>query len=270
MRLKSGGKSRYLLSGLLRCGVCGAHYILSNAAGYSCSGYLGGDCTNGTRVRRDRVEQAILDPIRDGLLSPERMARMAKEVQRLHAASVKDAAVRADEAPAELVALDTRIARLRERLSSGDPDMESDEIQVAIDRAEAKRRELESTLQPAAKLSAKIISALPKAAEAYRRKIASGLDNDPTAAMEARLILRKLMPNNIRFMPEPDGGLFAEYELSPGAMLKGVGTDGSGGALWHFAANFQPRGVVPRCGLTIYQVAELLRAHPRAIEALIG
>ena len=45
--------------------------------------------------------------------------------------------------------------------------MEPDEIQVAIDRAEAKRRELETTLQSAAKLSAKIVSALPKAADLY-------------------------------------------------------------------------------------------------------
>src|SRR5688572_4795011 len=145
---------------------------MSNALGYSCSGYLGGDCTNGARVRRDRVEQEILAPIRDGLLDPERVARMAREIQRVHAAGVKDAAARADSAPTELVALDTRIARLRERLADGDPDMEPDEIQVAIDRAETKRRELESTLQPAAKLSAKILSALPKAAELYRRKIA--------------------------------------------------------------------------------------------------
>ena len=148
VRLKSGGKPKYLLSGQLRCGVCGAHYILSNAHGYSCSGYLGGDCTNGTRVRRDRVEEAILAPLRDELLAPDRMARMAKELQQSHAASVKGAAARADSAPAELLALDTRIARLRERLADGDPDIEPDEIQVAIDRAEAKRRELETTLQP--------------------------------------------------------------------------------------------------------------------------
>ena len=58
-------------------GVCGAHYILSNANGYSCSGYLGGDCTNGKRIRHDRVEQAILDPIRQELL--RRIRRLAQE-----------------------------------------------------------------------------------------------------------------------------------------------------------------------------------------------
>jgi len=37
---------------------------------------------------------------------------------------------------------DARIARLRERLKAGDPDLTHDELQVGIDRAEAKRREL--------------------------------------------------------------------------------------------------------------------------------
>ena len=39
------------------------------------------------------------------------------------------------EVPAELQVLGERITRLRERLSAGDPDMEADEIQAAIDRA---------------------------------------------------------------------------------------------------------------------------------------
>jgi len=34
---------------------------------------------------------------------------------------------------------------------------------------------------------------LPKAADAYRRQIAQGLDNDPRAAGKARAMLRKLL-----------------------------------------------------------------------------
>jgi hypothetical protein len=40
-------------------------------------------------------------------------------------------------APVELVELNARLSRLRERLVNGDPDMALDEIQAAIDRAEA-------------------------------------------------------------------------------------------------------------------------------------
>ena len=228
-RLKSGGKPRYLLSGLLHCGVCGAHYILGNRSSYACSGYMGGHCSNSTRVRRDRVEEVILDPIRKELLSPERVERMAREMQKLHAENVRAATGRANAAPQELQTLSERIDRLRERLATGDPDMEPDEIQAAIDRAEQKRSILLES-QPAAKRTARLFAALPGAAESYRRQIALGLDNDQRAALKARVILRKLL-GNIRFMPDEDGGLWAEYEIEPGALLRGVGTDGSGGPL---------------------------------------
>jgi hypothetical protein len=63
---------------------------------------------------------------------------------------------------------------------------------------------------PAARQSAKILAALPKAAELDRRQIAQGLDNDPRAALKARVILWKLFAGNVRFMPDADGGLWAE------------------------------------------------------------
>ena len=63
-RLKAGGKPKYLLSGLLRCDVCDAHYTITNATSYGCSGYHDGRaCGNSILVRRDRVENILLGPI---------------------------------------------------------------------------------------------------------------------------------------------------------------------------------------------------------------
>ena len=70
---------------------------------------------------------------------------------------------RSAEAPLELQQLDARLARLRERVRQGDPDMEPDELRAAIDKAEAKRREL-MDLSSETKDSAKVMSMLPKAA----------------------------------------------------------------------------------------------------------
>jgi len=81
-RYRAGGKPKYLLSGLLRCGVCDAHYTITDAVSYGCSSYHDGHaCSNSIRVRRDRVEEALLGPIRNDLLAPERVAQMAKEMQ---------------------------------------------------------------------------------------------------------------------------------------------------------------------------------------------
>ena len=81
---------------------------------------------------------------------------------------------RADAAPKELQDLDAKLTRLRERARSGDPDLTADELQAAIERAEGKRAELLAA-QPGARRSAKVLSMLPRAAEAYRRQIEQGL-----------------------------------------------------------------------------------------------
>ncbi len=59
-RLKSGGRSKYLLSGLLICSVCTAHYVIADARSYACSGHWnGGACSNHIRVRRDAIERSF-------------------------------------------------------------------------------------------------------------------------------------------------------------------------------------------------------------------
>jgi hypothetical protein len=226
-------KPKYLLSGLLRCALCGAHYIIANRHEYECSSHKGGKaCTNDIRVRRDALEESILGPVRRELLSPERVARMAKEVQQQYLERVRAVQARAAEAPKEIQDITARIIRLRERLKTGDPDMAPDEIQAAIDRAEEKRRELESQ-QPEAKASAKVLTVLPKAAETYRRLVAQGLDGDERAALKARVFLRELL-GRINLKPEGEGELWAEYGVAPAALLKVVGFDGSGGRICPF------------------------------------
>ena len=102
-RLQAVGKLKYLLSGLLRCSVCDAHYTITNATSYACSGYHDGRaCSNSILVRRDRLENILLGPIRDDLLKPDRVARMAKEMQGYFSERVQAFRARATEAPREL------------------------------------------------------------------------------------------------------------------------------------------------------------------------
>jgi len=73
-----------------------------------------------------------------------------------------------------------------------------------------------------------VLTALPKAAEMFRRQIAKGLDGDPRAVLKARVFLRELL-GRINLKPEGEGELWAEYGAEPTALLKVVGFDGSGG-----------------------------------------
>ena len=106
--------------------------------------------------------------------------------------------------------------------------MTADEIQAAIARAEEKRQELLAQ-QPAAKQSARMFSMLPKAADLYCRQIALGLDGDPRAALKARVFLREWFGGKIRLEPLPDGGLMAHWNENSVALLRALGSCGSGG-----------------------------------------
>jgi hypothetical protein len=155
---------------------------------------------------------------------------MAVEIQRVYNERMAARQKRTEEAPKELQEIEARIARLRERLQRGDPDMAADEIQAAIERAESKRDELASA-QPEAKQQAKILTLLPKAAELYRRQIVDGLNGNARAALKARALLRDLFGGKIRMVPGQDGSLWAEYALHSRALLKSADGYGSGGVL---------------------------------------
>jgi hypothetical protein len=81
-------------------------------------------------------------------------------------------------APRELEELAALIERLRERLRKGDPDMPSDDILAAIERAESKRRELSQQAVMSVPAT-KILTMLPRAAALFREQIMLGLDGDP-------------------------------------------------------------------------------------------
>ena len=98
--------------------------------------------------------------------------------------------------------------------------MVADEIQVAIDRAEAKRRELQAQ-QPEAQQSAKVLSILSKAAAMYRRRVDQGLDGDAPAALKARVFLREFL-GRINLKREGNDELWAEYGVQPAALLRVV------------------------------------------------
>jgi len=80
--------------------------------------------------------------------------------------------------------------------------MTPDEIQAAIERAEAKARELQG-LGSAAMPAMEVFTMLPRAAEAYRRQITLGLEGEPRATLKVRSILRELFGGEIRRVPEP-------------------------------------------------------------------
>jgi hypothetical protein len=174
-------------------------------------------CSNKTRVRRDALERGIIEPIKKQLLDPERIQKMAAKLQKQFSDRRAELERRGGDAPRELAELDARPDRLRERLRKGDPDMEPDELQSAIDRVHAKRQQLAISLLPADG-AAKVLAMLPRAAEIYCKQITEGINDNPEATGRAREILRELI-GPVRIKTEGDE-VWGVFELRHNVLLK--------------------------------------------------
>ena len=125
-----GRPARHLLSGLLVCDCCGAHYTVRNAKAYTCSSSSNGRdvlCTQRTYLPRTEVETTLLQGIKAQLLAP----KVAKERERqIRLASRKPSG---PDPKVELAAIDKQIADLADTI-------------IAVGKSEvltAKLRELE-------------------------------------------------------------------------------------------------------------------------------
>jgi len=68
-KLGTANRPRYLFSGLTKCGVCGAGFIIGSANRLMCFGARDqGTCSNRLTIRRDEVEQRVLHALQEKLL----------------------------------------------------------------------------------------------------------------------------------------------------------------------------------------------------------
>jgi hypothetical protein len=137
-------RQKYMLSGLLRCGCCGGAYSMISASMRGCStARKKGTCDNRRNIRRDRLEERILDALRHHLMDPALFAEFCgeftKEVNRLRGSA--GAAIAA--ARAELKKIDRDLDTLVELILKGGP---ADRINAKMVRMEARQKELERDL----------------------------------------------------------------------------------------------------------------------------
>ena len=76
-------RPRHLLSGLLRCGVCGGAYTMRSSDRLGCVAHREkGTCANNHTVLLTDLETRVLGGLRDRMLSPEIFAEFAEEYRR--------------------------------------------------------------------------------------------------------------------------------------------------------------------------------------------
>ncbi len=196
-------RPRYLLSGLVRCGLCGGGYSMISQTLMGCSTARNkGTCSNRLNIRREALEATILTGLRSRLMEPDLVKVFAEafiaETNKLRAAQtrqVKDWENR-------LQQIERRIQKLVSAIAEGEPPQA---LLEELRRLEAEQGEFADRLESAPKDPQPLLH--PNMSEIYRRKVADlhRLLDDSDTQHEAMAAIRALI-DHITLTPE-DGKL---------------------------------------------------------------
>ena len=212
--LNGAHRQKYLLSGLLACGVCGGGFTIVNAHDYGCATHRAkGTCGNQHRIRREELERRVLDGLKHRLLAPELVEEFARafhdEVNRLAAEQAQGRA----EDEGRLEAVRRKIASMIRAIEDG---LYQPSMKARMAELEAEKAALEERLAAAPELPK--VRLHPNLAGMYREKVAA-LEQalaDPEIKAEAAEIVRSQI-ERITLTPNDEGGLAVAAVRRPGA-----------------------------------------------------
>ena len=193
-------RPRYLLSGLVRCGVCGGGYSVISKTLLGCSTARNkGTCNNRLNIRRSALEATILEALKSRLMEPDLVKVFAEafiaEVNELRAAQgqqLRDLESRDHQ-------IDRRIQKLVAAISEGAPPAA---LLEELRRLEAEQEEIRGRLETSPKDPPPLLH--PNMSEIYRRKVAElhQLLEDADSRDEATAAIRSLIDHVV---VTPDG-----------------------------------------------------------------
>ena len=217
-KIERGHRPRYLLSGLLTCGCCGAGYIMISDRRYGCSAARNwGTCSNKRTIARKDVETRVLNGLQSRLMHPELIREYITTWQQEMQKERQETLVARGEQERRLAKVLRDIENIITAITEG---MFHPSIKAKMDALEAERAELEAKL--AALPEPDPVAIHPGLSENYARKVtdlAAAL-NDPEARPEAAELLRGLI-ESVTPMPDPDApnGHLIELRGELGAIL---------------------------------------------------
>lgn len=207
----TGGRGpKYLFSGLLKCGVCGSNFVMSNSRSYGCASLKerGKDaCSNTALVRRDITESRLLEGIKRDLLSPEAVDLFKREIIRLQKESRQ--ASPASDIKKQITKLDREIDNIVDAIAQG---FASETLKTKLVCAEQQRTSLTAELRvqtrPAPDIS-DILAAVSEYKQIIERMEAE-VGNDVNQARES---IKELLGDKITLQPHADGHLQAHLGI---------------------------------------------------------
>lgn len=197
-RSERARRPAYLLSGLLRCGVCGGGFSKRSEMHYTCStAHDRGTCTNHLRIRRDILEASVLSGLKTHLMQQELVTEFVAEFHREIARITASADLGRMREKDELAHVNRDIRTIIDAIKSG---LRGSSLQEELLRLEARRDEL---VAAARETQPRLVRLHPNLANIYKDKVGrlhQELTREDVQA-EAAELLRSLI-RKIRLIPE--------------------------------------------------------------------
>ncbi|MEX0809080.1 MAG: recombinase family protein [Dongiaceae bacterium] len=184
-------RPRFLLSGLIKCGVCGGGYSKISASLFGCSTHRNkGTCSNRLNIRQDVLETAVLGALKTHLMRPELVEEFSRafieEINQVR----KTGNLQRERLNCERTANDRRLRSLVTAVAEGSPPKA---LLEEMRRLETRQEEIERELAVAPETAKPLIH--PNMAALYRRKVSEieMLLADSTSKDEAIQTIRSLI-----------------------------------------------------------------------------
>ncbi|MFC7047983.1 recombinase family protein [Emcibacter nanhaiensis] len=194
-------RPQYLFSGLLKCGTCGGGFSMFSKTHLACSNRRNkGTCDNTHSIRRDQLEEIVLDGLKHHLMEPAYFAEFCKEYTEELNRMRREVTAGQTAQKAELVKIEQEIKKLLQALKDGGPAKAIvSEMQAMEARQEEIEREISEAKEPAPLLH-------PNMAKTYARKLDDLMKtlNEPDLRAQASQTLRSLI-EAVRLVPEGEG-----------------------------------------------------------------
>ncbi len=194
-------RPKYLLSGLLRCGVCGGGMSMANHDRYGCSTARNkGTCSNKLKIARSKIENAVISTMQDDLMDDELCQVFCEEYARHSNQLRMEKNAKISSLQAELSRLEAGRKRIIEAIKSGVPGADVKDEMIAIGD---RRREVEGLLET---MDEAPVLLHPNMAHRYREEIgqlAQALNREESRS-EAAQLMRSLI-DRIVLTPNEEG-----------------------------------------------------------------
>lgn len=240
-------RPRHAFSGLLRCALCGAGYVVRRRDELGCAGrHDRGTCTNRTTIRLGELERRVLDGLQRRLLEPDAIAAYVQEYhearRQVRAAERRRAGELERRRRDALAELD----RLIDAVAKG--QLPAARVTERVAALEAERQAAEAELA-ALDAADQVVTLHPRAVERYRARVAdlaaalADAGPEAAAARQAAIQILREFVDHIDVGPPPAPNLpaavtahgllprvlhFAQQQTANTATVKGVAGEGGG------------------------------------------